>query len=259
VTTGTGTELHTSVEAAANALRGKLPVAFEPGPPDNRPEALVVPGEGAMALTAGIAGGDGATLVLALAADIVAAVVEGPLGEQDLAAALVPVIEDVLRTLEPAVGTDLALDAPRVVPADLALESLARSGSPTVAVALQTGSGMGGLLVLGAPMPELGLEPLLGDVDAGAGPLRDVDPSSLELLGDVEMAVTAVLGRTRLSVRHLLGLAVGHVVELDRTADSAVDLLVNGTLVARGEVVVIDDEFGVRVTEIVSRRERAPR
>jgi len=71
------------------------------------------------------------------------------------------------------------------------------------------------------------------------------------------MSVTAVLGRTRLSVRHLLGLAVGHVVELDRTADSAVDLLVNGTLVARGEVVVIDDEFGVRITEIVGRRGRS--
>ena len=256
MTIGTDTAFHAAAEAAAATLRGRLPVAFEVAPADDRPEALVAPGDGAMALAAGIAGGDGAVLVLALAADMVAGIVDGPLGEQDLGTVLVPLLEDALGALEPVLGTGLSLDAPQVIQADLALESLARAGGPTYVVALQTASGPGGLLVLGAPMPELALEPLLDDVDAGAGPLRDADASSLELLGDVEMAVTAVLGRTRLSVRHLLGLAVGHVVELDRAADSAVDLLVNGTLVARGEVVVIDDEFGVRVTEIVSRRVR---
>ena len=112
------------------------------------------------------------------------------------------------------------------------------------------------MLVLAVPpASELELEPILDPAATDIG--HDVSSESLELLGDVEMAVTAVLGRTRLTVRHLLGLAVGHVVELDRTADSAVDLLVNGTLVARGEVVVIDDEFGVRITEIAGRRNRS--
>jgi flagellar motor switch protein FliN/FliY len=259
VTTGTETAFHAAAEAAAEALRDGLPFAFEASPADDRPEALVAPGDGAVAVVAGIAGGDGAVLVLALAADVVAAVVDGPLGEQELGAALVPALEGALGALEPALGTGLALDAPQAVAADLAIESLARSGSPTFAVTLQIAGGPAGLFVLGAPMPELALEPILGDGDVGAGPLREVDASSLDLLGDVEMSVTAVLGRTRLSVRHLLGLAVGHVVELDRTADSAVDLLVNGTLVARGEVVVIDDEFGVRITEIVGRRERPQR
>jgi flagellar motor switch protein FliN/FliY len=78
-----------------------------------------------------------------------------------------------------------------------------------------------------------------------------VNAHSLELLSDVEMAVTAELGRTRMSVRDLLSLTPGAVVELDRTAGSPVDLLVNGTLIARGEVVVIDEEFGVRITEII--------
>lgn len=255
MTASVDTTLHPALAAAAHALAGRLPVAFEPSAVDEGHEVLTAPGEGAMALTAGIAGGDGATLVLALRADVVAAVVNGPLGEQDLAAALVPVLEDALPALEGGLGTQLALDAPQVVSADLALESLVRGGCQTFTVTLGTASGPAGLLVLGFPTPELALEPILGD-DGGAGPLRDVDASSLDLLGDVEMAVTAVLGRTRLSVRHLLGLAVGHVVELDRTADSAVDLLVNGTLVARGEVVVIEDEFGVRITEIVSRRDR---
>jgi flagellar motor switch protein FliN/FliY len=74
----------------------------------------------------------------------------------------------------------------------------------------------------------------------------------LELLGNVEMDITAELGRTRMTVRELLSLTPGTVVELDRAAGSPVDLFVNGTLIARGEVVVVDEEFGVRVSEIVS-------
>ena len=89
--------------------------------------------------------------------------------------------------------------------------------------------------------------------EGGGRRVPDADPATLELLADVEMGVTAELGRTRMTVRNLLALAPGSVVELDRVAGSAVDLLVNGTLIARGEVVVIDDEFGVRVTEIVGR------
>ena len=74
----------------------------------------------------------------------------------------------------------------------------------------------------------------------------------LDLLHDVEMEVTAELGRTRMSVRELLSLTPGAVVELDRAAGSPADLLVNGRLIARGEVVVIDENFGIRITEIVS-------
>ena len=73
----------------------------------------------------------------------------------------------------------------------------------------------------------------------------------LDLLGHVEMNVVAELGRTRMTVSDLLGLAPGTVVELDRAAGSPIDLLVNGTLIARGEVVVIDEEFGLRISEIV--------
>jgi len=75
-------------------------------------------------------------------------------------------------------------------------------------------------------------------------------PRSIELLQGVEMSVTVELGRTRLLMRDLLGLRAGSVVELDRPAGSPVDILVNGTLLARGEVVVVDDELGVRITEI---------
>ena len=66
------------------------------------------------------------------------------------------------------------------------------------------------------------------------------------------MDVTVELGRTRMTVRELLSLAPGAVVELDRAAGSPADLLVNGRLIARGEVVVVDEEYGIRITEIVT-------
>jgi flagellar motor switch protein FliN/FliY len=65
------------------------------------------------------------------------------------------------------------------------------------------------------------------------------------------MELTVELGRTRMTVRELLGLSPGAVVELDRAAGSPADLLVNGRLIARGEVVVVDEDFAVRITEIV--------
>lgn len=81
----------------------------------------------------------------------------------------------------------------------------------------------------------------------------DTGGRSLSLLRNVEMSVTAELGRTRMTVAELLSLTSGSVVELDKTAGTPIDLLVNGTLIARGEVVVIDEEFGVRISEIVDR------
>jgi flagellar motor switch protein FliN len=79
---------------------------------------------------------------------------------------------------------------------------------------------------------------------------------SLDLLHDVEMEVTAELGRTKLAVRELLSLLPGAVVELDRLAGGPADLLVNGKMIARGEVVVVDENFGIRITEIVPPIER---
>lgn len=76
------------------------------------------------------------------------------------------------------------------------------------------------------------------------------------LLLDVEMTMTVELGRTTKLVKDILGLGEGSIIELDKLAGEPVDLLVNGKLIARGEVVVIDENFGVRVTDIVSQDER---
>lgn len=78
-------------------------------------------------------------------------------------------------------------------------------------------------------------------------------PSSIDLLRDVPLLVQAELGRTKLLVKEILKLGVGSVVELDKEAGEPVDILVNNKLIARGEVVEIDGNFGVRIQEILSR------
>ncbi len=81
-------------------------------------------------------------------------------------------------------------------------------------------------------------------------------PPNYELLLDVQMILTVELGRTKKYVKDILSLGEGSIIELDKLAGEPVDLLVNGKLIARGEVVVIDENFGVRVTDIVAPAER---
>lgn len=79
---------------------------------------------------------------------------------------------------------------------------------------------------------------------------------NIDLIMDVPLQVTVELGRTRKLIREVLDLSPGSVIELDKLAGEPVDILVNGKLIAKGEVVVIDENFGVRVTDIVSPMER---
>lgn len=79
---------------------------------------------------------------------------------------------------------------------------------------------------------------------------------NLEVLLDVPVTLAMEVGRTRLSIRNLLQLNQGSVVELDRTAGEPLDVFVNGTLVAHGEVVVINEKFGIRLTDVISPAER---
>jgi flagellar motor switch protein FliN/FliY len=82
---------------------------------------------------------------------------------------------------------------------------------------------------------------------------------NFDLLLDIPLEVTVELGRTRLELRELLALSSGSVVELGKAAGEPLDVLVNGKLVARGECVMVNDKFGVRLTDIVSRSERLAR
>lgn len=99
--------------------------------------------------------------------------------------------------------------------------------------------------------PAGGICPLEGGVEEG-----DVDERNLGLLYDVELEVTVELGRTRRRVRDILAFRPGSIVELDKLAGEPVDIYVNNKHIARGEVVVIDENFGVRITELVGKLER---
>lgn len=85
------------------------------------------------------------------------------------------------------------------------------------------------------------------------------DEEKMALISDIPVAITVEIGRTKMTIRNLLQLNQGGIVPLDRLAGDPLDVLVNGTLVAHGEVVVVNDKFGVRLTDIVSKAERIRR
>lgn len=85
------------------------------------------------------------------------------------------------------------------------------------------------------------------------------DGDNLELILDVPLAVTVELGRVRMPVRNLLALGAGSIIELAKLAGEPLDVLINGKPVARGEAVMVNEKFGVRLTEIVSPSERVER
>lgn len=93
----------------------------------------------------------------------------------------------------------------------------------------------------------------------GAGPAQSGQGGvfrGFERVQDIPLEITVELGRTKLLIRDILELETGAIIELEKMAGEPVDLLANGLLVARGEVVVIEDNFGVRITEIITQAER---
>ncbi len=92
--------------------------------------------------------------------------------------------------------------------------------------------------------------------DAAEGSNEDIN---LDVILDVPVTISMEIGRTQINIRNLLQLNQGSVVELDRLAGEPMDVLVNGTLVAHGEVVVVNDKFGIRLTDVISAAERVKR
>ena len=95
-------------------------------------------------------------------------------------------------------------------------------------------------------------------MESGNVTSSDTSPR-LDRLMDVPLNVDVELGRTRMTIQDLLALGPGSIIELDKVAGSALDILVNDRLLARGEAVVVNDKFGVRITDIVSQQERIQR
>ncbi|MEV6344501.1 flagellar motor switch protein FliN [Actinoplanes sp. NPDC051851] len=205
------------------------------------PDATVIEGQ---AITAKFSGAAAGEVVVVVGQDLADALKESPLGELDLTAAVRPALEAASRVFGPVV-----LDPGVVMEPGVALSALAaKEGS--VAIPLRDDEDVRAVIALA-------LNPWPGEESGTAEVAPRVAPTvsfrgGLDMLHDVEMEVSAELGRTRMSVRELLSLTPGAIVELDRAAGSPADLLVNGRLIARGEVVVVDENFGIRITEIVS-------
>jgi flagellar motor switch protein FliN/FliY len=90
-------------------------------------------------------------------------------------------------------------------------------------------------------------------------PEEGINEVNLDVILDVPVTIAMELGRTQINIRNLLQLNQGSVVELERFAGEPLDVLVNGTLIAHGEVVVINDKFGIRFTDVISPSERVKR
>ncbi|UYG02097.1 flagellar motor switch protein FliN [Halomonas sp. LR3S48] len=104
-----------------------------------------------------------------------------------------------------------------------------------------------------APAPQSAGDRVFRPLDKGkeGGTARD-----LEMIMDIPVKLTVELGRTKLTIKQLLELTQGSVVELDGLAGEPMDILINGYLIAQGEVVVVDDKYGIRITEIITPSER---
>ena len=93
--------------------------------------------------------------------------------------------------------------------------------------------------------------PSFGEESSKNGMMKELD-----MILDIPVQLTVELGRTKITIKNLLQLAHGSVVELDALAGEPMDVLVNGTLIAQGEVVVVNDKFGIRLTDIITPSER---
>jgi len=90
------------------------------------------------------------------------------------------------------------------------------------------------------------------------GQMAESPSNKLDLLKDVSLLITVELGRTKLTIQDILQFGQGTVIELEKLAGEALDVYVNGKLIARGEAVVVNEKFGIRITDIVAAEDRVP-
>lgn len=257
----TGTASITSaVESAAAAALSAIPIAdpLTPGVAASRP--LPAPFAG-VAVSARFTGNISGEVLVAVEQPVADALQNSPLGSLDLTAALAPALAAAVdsvgsatigpgQALPPGPALDALLAKPYAAVVPLQHNGRTRA---VVGLALTVDAGVDRPAVADYPAP--GELSQTGDVRRFMP--TAVSRSGLDMLRDVAMEVTAQIGSTRMTISELLALADGAVIELDRAAGAPADLLVNGHLIARGEIVVIDENFGVRITEIVADRESA--
>ncbi len=222
-----------------------------PDAPSGDLARVALPDPPGTAVTGYLGAGVEGKVLLVVGQELVDALANTPFGALEPAQALRPALDTVAEKL----GGRLD-GAPTAIAVEGCLDVL--TGDLTVVVPLLVDEKV--QAVIGVTLSSSDPEPGGGAAGGGgtaSAPAQGTGSGGrawgIDMLRDVEMEVTCELGRTRMTVRQLLALAPGDVVELDRVAGSPADLLVNGTLLARGEVVVVDESFGLRITEIVTR------
>ncbi len=243
------------VRQAARAALASLPISdpLELGEPTSELNRLRFDG---VAVTARFTGSSSGDVLIAVERALTDALQNSPLGALDISAALAPALAAAAGT------TGTVLTGPgQPLEAATALAALLGKPDAWVVPLLHQGAvrALVGIVVAAepaaAPLPTSPHYPSpdeLRRAAAGQPVARTAMRNGLELLRDVNMDVTAQIGSTRMTISELLALNEGAVVELDRAAGAPADLLVNGHLIARGEVVVIDENFALRITEIVN-------
>ncbi|MCZ4497965.1 MAG: flagellar motor switch protein FliN [Marmoricola sp.] len=256
-----------AASAAAAVLPSVDPLVAAGAQPGNEHVTAAFSGAAIVELDGGLSG----RIAVLVGDELTGALASSPIDGLDLAAATQPALDAAAAVLggtakaARTVGLDLVLsdmgDDFTVVPligagiaASVLIQDHLLEGGPVTAPAEAAPS-----VVTAAPVPDVGpgtappSQPASPAASAAAPPasVTALPRRGIEMLHGVDMEVTVELGRTRMTVRDLLALTPGAVLELDRAAGSPADLLVNGRLIARGEVVVVDEDFGLRVTEIL--------
>jgi flagellar motor switch protein FliN/FliY len=231
--TDTATLASTAARSAAELVPSSTPLTA--GAPQGADQALAGLPAGAVSVRAAVVAARRGTITIIAEAALVEALASSPIGPLPLSEALRPALEAAAAAFGAAALADV-----EEVAAELALREVAATEHAVVPL-LADGVPAAWIAVTVAALPREA---------PGAG--RPASAAGFEMLQDVVMELTAELGRTKMSVRDLLSLQPGAVVELDRLAGSPADLLVNGRLIARGEVVVVDEDYALRITELVA-------
>jgi flagellar motor switch protein FliN/FliY len=270
------------IKDAAAALAAALPVpaALTAGEPVSTAQftevpTFLLPEEPGAAVLARLGDAPGSTIsgevAVIVGADLVEALANSPLGALDLSSAVQPALDAAASALGAGTGAgqqlevEVSLDTLLARPEAYLVPLSGDDGDVVATVVVALGAVDAAEPVFAPAEPEAAgpeartVETTVAprvrapaqEVAALAPALTLPGHGGLDLLRDVSMEVTVELGRTRMTVRELLSLSPGAVVELDRAAGSPADLLVNGTLIARGEIVVVDEDFGIRITEIL--------
>lgn len=233
------TALEQDVAAAAQRVADLLPTSsmLTAQPAVGLDQAAAAIAQDAVAVHATVLGTHSGTVALVVDRDLAAALANSPMGPLPLAEALRPALE----ALRGALGAGAIGQVVESTPADVV--SLLQGREATV-IPLHGADGPAAWLAVA-----VSADSTLNNAMSPSAPLTG---SGLDLLQDVVMELSAELGRTTMTVRELLSLQPGAVVELDRLAGSPADLLVNGRLIARGEVVVVDEDYALKITELIS-------